>query len=1039
MLIAPARTSFCPCTQLLSRDGVVELETRIRSRRASGEKKSFLGASAVGLVRAIAAGVCSVAFIAAATGAEDGLVGYWKFDKAGGRIADLSGHGHDATLVGGKLGKEDGKPALRLDGKQKISVPSHADLQLAKGFSIETRFRVADLRDGRLVVFKDGQYNLRIDWPNEGQKLSFFVYAGGQWEPRASSYPLTPGQTYHVVAVWDGRVAYLWVNGEPFSTAHPGDLPPPNDNPLCIGSGQWEGANFTGRIEYVKIYRRALSTAEIIQRAYGIRPSAEGGTEQTEFDFSRGLQGWHAVEDATADLRGSRLVLASRTNRGMLLNSEIRAGVDKKDYLSLRMAVDRGTRGELVFVTAKGAGRVPFSTQADRKPHTYVFEPWTWAGWGGRLLALGLIPSEEAGSRAAIEYLRLSEQLRAEPELEVTRVLPQSTLPRCGREEEIIARVRNRGGKATGLTATLAVPSGVALRGPTSQPVADLDYLDEKEVAWKIEASSPVSGQFRVDLVHNGSEAAGGSQAIRFLANPQLAKASYVPEPVPARTGKYTLWTHYCPLWKQGTHYGWKLIEPWPERKPVIGWYNEGEPEVADWQIKYWVEHGISGVVYCWYRTNLNGPVTQQIGHAIHDGLLKARYIDRIKFAIMWENGCGQGVGSSKDLMENVLPFWIENYFSHPSYQRVDGKPLLYIWVPSNVTKHLGSSEEVRKTFDLMRAVCKQKGLGGLYIVGCVGSQNRDAVASMAQEGWDATSAYGCEWRQPPQVRTVGDFICAPFEGFVDQQEAIWKSKQGQRLLPDITAAMMGWDSRPWKETPFFWSENTPEKFRDLCLRAKKVLDANPGSGPEKTIIFCCWNEFGEGHYIEPTRGYGFSYLDAIRDVFAEGSKEHLDIAPEDVGLGPYDSWYRQAREAAAGQSAARDSWSGRQLAAWNAMMNLADVKCEGDVLRARASGDDPALTLDGLRLRASRYKRVVVEMRVSQPGGAQVFWATATDPFTSEALSATVPTVADGQFHTYAFDVGKFEQWSGCVTTLRLDPTSHSGVVVEIRSIRLE
>ncbi len=97
---------------------------------------------------------------------------------------------------------------------------------------------------------------------------------------------------------------------------------------------------------------------------------------------------------------------------------------------------------------------------------------------------------------------------------------------------------------------------------------------------------------------------------------------------------------------------------------------------------------------------------------------------------------------------------------------------------------------------------------------------------------------------------------------------------------------MMGWDSRPWKETPFFWSDNTPEKFRELCRRAKAVMDSSPGSGPEKnTAIFCCWNEFGEGHYIEPTRGYGFSYLDVIRDVFCEGPQEHVDIAPEDVGL----------------------------------------------------------------------------------------------------------------------------------------------------------
>jgi hypothetical protein len=39
------------------------------------------------------------------------------------------------------------------------------------------------------------------------------------------------------------------------------------------------------------------------------------------------------------------------------------------------------------------------------------------------------------------------------------------------------------------------------------------------------------------------------------------------------------------------------------------------------------LEHGISGVVYCWYRTNKNAPVKQTLGHAIHDGLLKAKYL----------------------------------------------------------------------------------------------------------------------------------------------------------------------------------------------------------------------------------------------------------------------------------------------------------------------------------------------------------------------------------------------------------------------------
>jgi len=333
----------------------------------------------------------------------------------------------------------------------------------------------------------------------------------------------------------------------------------------------------------------------------------------------------------------------------------------------------------------------------------------------------------------------------------------------------------------------------------------------------------------------------------------------------------------------------------------------------------------------------------------------------------------------------------------------------------------------------------------------------------MAQEGWDASSAYGAGWRQPAELKTVGDFVCAPYEGFVEQQEQIWKAKRSFGLLPDITAAMMGWDSRPWKETPFFWSDNTPEKFRDLCLRAKALMDASPGAGPAaNTLIFCCWNEFGEGHYIEPTRGYGFDYLDVVRQVFTGASGPHADIAPDDVGRA-CDSWYRAFRKSAGQSPADLVSWSGQALSAWRPMMGLAETRVqegtlragapasagsnarlaepglEQDTLRAVSTTGDPAWLLPETRIRAGRYTRAIVEMRLSRTGTAQLFWTTSSEPAASEPASVTAPVVADGQFHTCSLPVGQNEHWTGCITSLRLDPTTDSGVTIEIRAIRLE
>lgn len=938
------------------------------------------------------------------------------------------------------FGDNDPAGSWRPGLKPALTVPSAPGLNLKPGFCLEVRLRPSDVSEGRNLVFKDHEYALRIDWPSEGSRLSFFVYGNGQWEPRVSAYCPATNQWCHVVASWDGHQSVLWVDGEPFSVAREARTPPVTANPLVIGAAAPLGAAFAGEMEYARVYDRLLPPADILRHAYGMETHPEEpGVAATEFDFSKGLQGWKARADAAIRPGADAMLVTCSSPRGYMLHQGLDAQIGKEDFLSLRMTLDRGTRGELIFVTTSGAGRIRFPTRADGRPHTYVLEPWTWRGWGGRLLALGLAPSESSVWTAAVAWLRLTEQVQAEPELTVLDLSPGAAMPRAGRPETLVARIRNLGGMASNVQATLTAPPGIAIEGSNVRPLGGMNYREIREAIWTVRASRSMTAAFQAAAAAADAPPAVSDASLRFLPKLDLPRTDYVPEPAPLPTGRYRLWTHYCPLWKSGTHTGWGAIEPWPERKPVLGWYNEGDPEVADWHIKYWVEHGISGVIYCWYRSNLNAPVTQTLGHAIHDGLLKARFLPLIKFGIMWENGCGQGVGSTGDLLDNLLPFWIENYFSHPSYLRVDGKPVLYIWVPQNVTRHLGSSQEVRRAFETMRTRCREKGLGGLYIVGCVGSDDRRALEGMAEEGWDASSAYGAGWRQPAEVKTVGDFVCAPFEHFIDQQEQIWKAKRGYGLLPDITAAMMGWDSRPWNETPFFWSDNTPDKFRDLCRRAKAVIDAGGGAGPAaNTLIFCCWNEFGEGHYIEPTRGYGFDYLDVIRDVFTDASKTHVDLGPEDVGRA-CDSWYLAARKTAQATTPEADHWVGPALSAWHPMMGLAGADLLAGALRAASNTGDPAWSLPETRLRASRYRRGIVEMKLSRPGTAQLFWTTSSEPAASEAASVTASTAGDGQFHSYAFEVGKNDHWASCITSLRFDPATEAGVAIEIRAIRLE
>ena len=69
-------------------------------------------------------------------------------------------------------------------------------------------------------------------------------------------------------------------------------------------------------------------------------------------------------------------------------------------------------------------------------------------------------------------------------------------------------------------------------------------------------------------------------------------------------------------------------------------------------------------------------------------------------------------------------------------------------------------------------------------------------------------------------------------------------------------------------------------------------------AGTKKLVVFDNWTEFGEGHYIEPTSGLGFSFLNGIKRVFCTSwaSEATTDIVPEDLGLEPPQKRYEEVR-----------------------------------------------------------------------------------------------------------------------------------------------
>ena len=88
------------------------------------------------------------------------------------------------------------------------------------------------------------------------------------------------------------------------------------------------------------------------------------------------------------------------------------------------------------------------------------------------------------------------------------------------------------------------------------------------------------------------------------------AQKAYVPEPQPVRT-PILVGAHNCPLWEANQPQMWNQVLKHPERTPALGFYSQENPEVADWETKWAVEHGI--LVLCLLL------VSQRSGRASQD------------------------------------------------------------------------------------------------------------------------------------------------------------------------------------------------------------------------------------------------------------------------------------------------------------------------------------------------------------------------------------------------------------------------------------
>ncbi|MEI2646886.1 MAG: PKD domain-containing protein [Candidatus Competibacter sp.] len=194
-----------------------------------------------------------------------GLVAAYNFEEASGTTAlDTSGQGNQGTISGstriaGKYGK-----ALSFDGVDDlVTVNDSASLDLTTGMTLEAWVYPSTNEGWKPVIVKE------ID-------SLYYLYASTAFGnapamgAKIGSYPLLYGDTAlpgngwtHLAATYDGTAERLYLNGTLVAQRSVSGTMEISANPLRIGGSSHWGEYFSGRIDDVRIYNRALTLSEI--------------------------------------------------------------------------------------------------------------------------------------------------------------------------------------------------------------------------------------------------------------------------------------------------------------------------------------------------------------------------------------------------------------------------------------------------------------------------------------------------------------------------------------------------------------------------------------------------------------------------------------------------------------------------------------------------------------------------------------------------------------------------------------------------------
>jgi hypothetical protein len=253
-----------------------------------------------------------------------------------------------------------------------------------------------------------------------------------------------------------------------------------------------------------------------------------------------------------------------------------------------------------------------------------------------------------------------------------------------------------------------------------------------------------------------------------------------------------------------------------------------------------------------WANHNATALWDLRLAHQADDNIIWQGAVDRREF-------------------ETIAARLIEQYFTHPAYYTIGGRPVFQIYDLNQLVRGLGGLDATADAFAWFRARAQQAGLPGLFLqLTSWGAHNINLSGVDAGAGATPSAvvqALGFDGQTHYQMVHYTD-IDRDYADILPDVQAEWARMDADFTVPYFPHVSLGWDNNPrfLDLRPGVVRNNTPALVRQALEQAKAYVDAHPQQAPLITIN--SWNEWTETSYLQPDDLYGYGYLEAVRQVF---------------------------------------------------------------------------------------------------------------------------------------------------------------------------